>query len=85
MPVRQRVPQGETWDKHRNNFIKRRLIMVKNAGAKYGLYHTEGPLAGLPTVLHVNMLMWAYSPDKALYKGGKFAEIVKKIKGLARA
>ena len=51
MPVRQRVPQGETWDKHRNNFIKRRLIMVKNAGAKYGLYHTEGPLAGLPTVL----------------------------------
>jgi len=85
MPVRQRVPQGETWDKHRNNFIKRRLLMLKNAGAGYGLYHTEGSLAGLPTVLHVNMLMWAFSPDKALYKGDKFAEIIKKINGLARA
>lgn len=82
IPVRQRVPAGETWDKHRNNFIKRRLLMLKNAGSGYGLYHTEGPLAGLPTVLHVNMLMWAFSPDKALYTSSKFAEIVKKIKSL---
>ena len=83
MPVKKQVPAGETWDKHRNNFIKRRLIMIKNAGAKYGLYHTSGPLAGLPTILHVNMLMWAFSPDRELYKGGhKLTEIVKKIKGL---
>lgn len=84
LPVRKLVPAGETWDKHRNNFIKRRLIMIKNAGAGYGLYHKSGPLAGLPTVLHVNMLMWAFSPDKDIYQsnGHKFGEIVKKIKGL---
>jgi len=84
MPVKKRIPAGETWDKHRNNFIKRRLIMIKNAGSGYGLYHTSGPLAGLPTILHVNMLMWAFSPDKELYQsnGRKLDEILKKLKGL---
>lgn len=85
LPVRAAKPDGETWDKHRNNFIKRRLLMLKNAGSGYGLYHTEGDLAGLPTVLHVNMLMWGYSPDKELYNkagGGKFAEIITKISKL---
>lgn len=74
LPVKSAVPAGETWDKHRNNYIVRRLLMLKNAG--YGLYHKSGPLAGLPTILHVNMLMWAYTPDSELLKEKKQKEII---------
>lgn len=79
MPVRASKPTGETWDKHRNNYIVRRLSMLKNAGIDYGLYHTEGNLAGLPTVLHVNMIMWAYSPDKRLLEPAMLNKIVSKL------
>lgn len=61
LPVKKSVPQGQTWDKQRNNFIIRRLSMIKNAKDK--LYYTSGPDKGLPTKLHVNMMMWGYSPD----------------------
>ena len=74
IPVKSAVPAGETWDKHRNNYIVRRLSMLKNAG--YGLYHTSGPLAGLPTILLVNMLMWAYTPDSELLKAKKQKEVL---------
>jgi hypothetical protein len=62
LPVLKNNPNGETWDKHRNNYITRRLSMLKNT--KDGLYYKDGPDAGLPSRLHVNMLMWGYSPDK---------------------
>ena len=62
LPVLKNNPNGETWDKHRNNYIKRRMSMLKNS--KDGLYYKNGPYAGLPSKLHVNMLMWGYSPDK---------------------
>ena len=29
---------------------------------KLDLFHKSGPLKGLPTVIHINMIMWAYSP-----------------------
>lgn len=60
-PVKSILPEGQTWDKQRNNFIIRRISMMKNA--KDDLYYTSGPNEGLPTKLHVNMIMWAYSPD----------------------
>jgi hypothetical protein len=60
-PIKANVPNGQTWDKHRNFFIVRRLSMIKNA--KDALYYTSGPFEGLPTKLHVNMMMWGYSPD----------------------
>jgi hypothetical protein len=60
MPVKASKLDGQTWDKQRNNYLVRRVHMLKNAG--YGLY-TE---TGLPTILHVNMMMWAYSPDPAM-------------------
>jgi hypothetical protein len=60
-PIKESIPQGQTWDKHRNFFIVRRLSMIKNA--KDVLYYTTGPFTGLPTKLHVNMMMWGYSPD----------------------
>lgn len=79
LPIKASIPAGETWDKHRNNYIFRRLSMLKNAGPNYGLYHTKGPLTGLPTVLHVNMLMWAYTPDKSLLEPVRFNKLIKKI------
>jgi hypothetical protein len=79
MSVKASNPNGETWDKHRNNYIFRRLSMLKNAGPNYGLYHTKGPLQGLPTVLHVNMLMWAYTPDNSLLEPSRFNKLIKKI------
>ena len=29
---------------------------------KVKLFHTEGDLKDLPTKIHINMIMWAYSP-----------------------
>ena len=60
-PIKMSVPQGQTWDKHRNFYITRRLSMIKNS--KHALYYTTGAFQGLPTKLHVNMMMWGYSPD----------------------
>lgn len=84
MPVKAANPDGETWDKHRNNYIFRRLSMLKNAGVDYGLYHTSGPLNGLPTVLHVNMLMWAYTPDTNLVNASTLKLIVSQIKAIVK-
>lgn len=61
LPIKKTVPNGQTWDKHRNFFIVRRLSMINNARDK--LYYTSGPNKGLPTPLHVNMMMWGYSSD----------------------
>lgn len=79
MPVKASNPMGETWDKHRNNYIVRRRSMLRNAGPAYGLYHTEGPLKGLPKVLHVNMLMWAYTPDIRLLEMHRFNKLIEKM------
>ncbi len=82
LPVKASNPDGETWDKHRNNYIFRRLSMLHNAGPNYGLYHTKGPLLGLPTILHVNMLMWAYTPDILLLEAHRFNNLIKKIEAI---
>ena len=65
LPILKKNPGGSTWDKQRDNYLLRRLDMIRRAKADkpVGLYVKSGPLAGLPTVLHVNMMMWAYSPD----------------------
>ena len=61
MPVRADKPDGEKWAHHRVDFCNRRYAMIKgNPG--YGLYDDK---TGLPSVMHVNMLMWACSPDAA--------------------
>lgn len=77
LPVKKSVPDGQTWDKQRNNYLVRRLSMVKNA--KGDLYYLTGIDAGLPTRLHVNMLMWAYSPDvkNVISNIKKYKEIIK--------
>lgn len=74
MPIKKSIPEGQTWDKHRNNYCKRRKSMFKS----YGLYHKDGPLKGLPTVLHTNMLMWACTPEKNIDKIKKISKTIKK-------
>ena len=61
---------------HRNDFCSRRYSMIKGKPG-YGLYDEE---TGLPSVMHVNMLMWACSPDmKTITKNAnKYLEIIKK-------
>lgn len=74
IPIKKKIPDGQTWDKHRNNYCKRRKSMFKS----YGLYHKDGPLKGLPTVLHTNMLMWACTPEKNINKLNKLSKTIKK-------
>jgi hypothetical protein len=59
MPVRSAKPDGENWQHHRADFCNRRYAMIKGKPG-YGLYDEK---TGLPSVMHVNMLMWACSPD----------------------
>ena len=77
-PVRKDLPEGQTLDRHRNNYCKRRLSMIKNM-KKPLLFHDEGKLKGMPTILHTNMIMWGYSPEK-----NKIISISKKIKTLLK-
>jgi len=65
LPILAKNPDGNTWDRQRDNYLLRRLDMIRRAKTNKpdGLYVRDGALAGLPTVLHVNMMMWAYSPD----------------------
>jgi len=48
------------------------------------LFHKDGDLAGLPTVLHTNMIMWACSPEpneiKKIANSKLINEKIKKIK-----
>ena len=62
LPIKKDNPDGDTWDRYRNSFCKRRISMIKYH-KNYKMYHTEGKLKGLPTPMHVVLIMWAYSPD----------------------
>ena len=65
LPILSKNPEGNTWDRQRDNYLLRRLAMIRRAETNKpgGLWVRDGPLSGLPSVLHVNMMMWAYSPD----------------------
>ena len=77
IPIKASNPEGITWDKYRNQYLTRRKTMLKNAG--YGLYHTSGELKGMPTKLHVNMIMWGYSPDKKKISSKAYFMKVKQV------
>lgn len=82
-PIKSKLPNGQTWDKHRNNYCMRRMSMVKNN--KNMLYHTKGELKGLPTVLHTNMIMWACTPEPSIIKKMANSNVLtKKIKSLKK-
>jgi hypothetical protein len=58
LPVKKKNPNGENWEHHRSDYCHRRLSMI-NRIKNYELYDLDG----LPTIMHLNMLMWASSPD----------------------
>lgn len=71
LPVKKSNPNGEKWDHHRDDYCKRRMSMIGRA-KNYDLYDDDG----LPTIMHMNMLMWAASPD--------YTNIIKNYKKIAK-
>ena len=51
---------GVVWERKRIIEVLGKVGQAKSMKLDY--FHKEGPLKGLPTVIHVNMIMWAYSP-----------------------
>jgi hypothetical protein len=60
IPCRKDKKNGVHWDRKREIEILGKLGQAKSM--KLDFFHKSGPLKGLPTVIHVNMIMWAYSP-----------------------
>jgi hypothetical protein len=60
IPCRKDKKNGVKWNRKREVVILGKLGQSKSM--KLDFFHKSGPLKGLPTVIHVNMIMWAYSP-----------------------
>ena len=89
---RQNEPENVSWDRVRiNNLkkLKKELIQfdircdgkLKNID-KCLLYYKRGKLKGLPSRIHLQMILWGYSPDKqCITKMAKnVAKMIKEIK-----
>ncbi len=76
IPCRKDKPEGVKWDRKREIEVLGKLGQSKKM--KIPLFHKDGPLKGLPTVIHINMIMWAYSPEpKKLKESMKILENIK--------
>jgi hypothetical protein len=60
IPCKKDKKNGVNWERKREIEVKGKLGQAKTM--KLDFFHKDGPLKGLPTVIHVNMIMWAYSP-----------------------
>ncbi len=60
IPCRKDKKDGVYWDRKREIEILGKLGQAKSM--KLDFFHKSGPLKGLPTKIHINMIMWAYSP-----------------------
>ncbi len=61
IPCRKNKPDGVNWERKREIEVSGKLGQSKKM--KIPLFHKDGPLKGLPTIIHINMIMWAYSPE----------------------
>lgn len=61
IPCRKNKPDGVNWERKRVVEVSGKLGQSKRM--KLPLFHGSGPLKGLPTKIHINMIMWAYSPE----------------------
>jgi hypothetical protein len=86
LPILSKNPNGNTWDRQRDNYLLRRLDMIRRAKTNKpgGLWVQDGPLAGLPSVLHVNMMMWAYSPDAKMRTPAGVDKVLTRLKELKK-
>lgn len=55
-----------TWDVHRNKALKPMSDNIKSKNEC--MYETDESLNGLPTKVHVEMILWGYSPDASKVK-----------------
>jgi hypothetical protein len=60
IPCRKDKKDGVKWDRKREVAVSGKLGQAKRM--KLDFFHKSGPLKGLPTKIHVNMIIWAYSP-----------------------
>lgn len=75
IPCKKNNPKGVHWERKRDIEVKGKLGQMKRFHIP--LYHDEGPLKGLPTKMHVILIMWAYSPDPKGLK--KSIKLLKKL------
>lgn len=77
IPCKKSNPEGVHWNRKRDIEIKGKFGQMKRM--KIPLYQKEGDLKGLPTKMHVIMVMWGYSPDpKGLKKSMKLLKNIPK-------
>jgi len=60
IPCKKNKLNGVNWDRKRAIEVYGKLGQVKRM--KLDFFHKSGVLKGLPTKIHINMIMWAYSP-----------------------
>ena len=60
IPCRKNKVSGINWDRKRDIEVYGKLGQLKRM--KLDFFHKSGILKGLPTKIHINMIMWAYSP-----------------------
>jgi len=60
IPCKSSKKNGIVWERKREIEVSGKVGQAKSMKLDY--FHKNGPLKGLPTIIHVNMIMWAYSP-----------------------
>ena len=60
IPVRKNNPNGSNWYKTRENRLKAKMGQMKSQKIDY--FHKSGKMKGLPTKMHIILIMWGYSP-----------------------
>jgi hypothetical protein len=60
IPCKKTKANGVNWDRKRAIEVYGKLGQTQRM--KLDLFHKSGMLKGLPTKIHINMIMWAYSP-----------------------
>ena len=60
IPCRKNKASGVNWERKRAIEVYGKLGQSQRM--KLDLFHKSGILKGLPTKIHINMIMWAYSP-----------------------
>jgi len=60
IPCRKNKINGVNWERKRAIEVYGKLGQAQRM--KLDLFHKSGDLKGLPTKIHINMIMWAYSP-----------------------
>ena len=76
IPCKSNKKNGIHWDRKRDIEVSGKIGQAKSMKLDY--FVKDGPLKGLPTVIHTNMIMWAYSPNpKKLKKNLSLLESLK--------